>query len=68
MIFFVFVLVSYVMFTVQGQLEKLESEFANMKMAGFTPDVITYTSILNAYNGAGKSLSGVIFLLPILLT
>ncbi|CAM8907888.1 unnamed protein product [Rhodiola kirilowii] len=35
-----------------GQLEKLESELANMKMAGCIPDVITYTSIINAYNGA----------------
>ncbi|XP_049390515.1 pentatricopeptide repeat-containing protein At2g41720 [Solanum stenotomum] len=37
-------------YTKQGQLAKSESMFSMMKMEGFQPDVIAYTTMLNAYS------------------
>ncbi|XP_071936853.1 pentatricopeptide repeat-containing protein At1g19525-like [Coffea arabica] len=36
----------------QGQLAGAESMFSMMKMAGFHPDVVTYTAMLHAYSVA----------------
>ncbi|XP_009617024.2 pentatricopeptide repeat-containing protein At2g41720 isoform X1 [Nicotiana tomentosiformis] len=37
-------------YTKQGQFTKAESMFSMMKMEGFHPDVIAYTTMLNAYS------------------
>ncbi|KAJ0044038.1 hypothetical protein Pint_17867 [Pistacia integerrima] len=39
--------------TKQGQVTEAESMFNKMKMSGCSPDVITYTAMVHAYNAAG---------------
>ncbi|XP_027097556.2 acetylornithine deacetylase-like [Coffea arabica] len=39
----------------QGQLAGAESMFSMMKMAGFHPDVVTYTAMLHAYSVAAQT-------------
>lgn len=39
----------------QGLLAEAESVFTKMKMTGFYPDVIAYTTMIHAYNIAGSS-------------
>lgn len=38
----------------QGQIIEAESTFNLMKSSGCSPDVVTYTAMLDAYNAAGK--------------
>lgn len=40
----------------QGLLAEAESMFSKMKMAGYSPDVIAYTTMIHAYSTAGKTL------------
>lgn len=45
----------------QGHLTEAESMFSKMKMAGCSPDVVTYTAMIHAYNAAGKFFLSLIF-------
>lgn len=46
------------MFLIQGKLSEAESTFNSMKGSGCFPDILTYTSMMKAYNDDGKFLLG----------